>query len=180
MKDTVTPVKITGATMGFGILLNFLLLKYTGLNHGGLALSFSLVGIANMTASLLLLRRKIGSIRGRSLLRTLVFSLLAAAGMGIVIAFLQEPWGRLLAFLNIGGFWLVFSNHRADRRRSLSTLFSVNFFGWRNWRLWQLVLRRKPEKTVRRLGRLYCLTHAVTGGMTAGRLGNPVAAFIGA
>src|SRR5690554_2604506 len=32
---------------------------------------------------------------------------------------------------------------------------------------------------LRRLDRLYCLTHTVVGGMTAGRLSNPVAAFLG-
>ncbi|NLZ43705.1 MAG: murein biosynthesis integral membrane protein MurJ, partial [Clostridia bacterium] len=145
LKDTVTPVKITGGTMGLGILLNFLLLKYTGLNHGGLALSFSLVGIANMTASLVLLRRKIGSIRGRSLLRTLVFSLLAAAGMGIVIGFLQEPWGRLLASFNIGGFGLIFLQTTGMIGAGilvylvLSKLLRMEELEI----LWQLVLRRK-------------------------------------
>jgi putative peptidoglycan lipid II flippase len=145
LKDTVTPVKITGATMGLGIALNFLFLKYTGLKHGGLALSFSLMGIVNMVASLLLLRRKIGSIRGRSLLHTLVFSLLAAAGMGIVISFLQKPWGNLLAFLNVSGFWLVFLQTTGIIGAGilvyliLSKIFRMEELEI----LWKLMLRRK-------------------------------------
>ncbi|NLW09583.1 MAG: murein biosynthesis integral membrane protein MurJ [Firmicutes bacterium] len=145
LKDTVTPVKITGATMALGILLNFFFLKYTGLKHGGLALSFSLMGMVNMVASLLLLRKKIGSIRGRSLLRTLVFSVLSAAGMGIVISFLQKPWGNLLALLNIGGFWLVFLQTMGMIGAgvlvylALSKLFRMEELEI----LWQLVLRRK-------------------------------------
>lgn len=107
LKDTVTPVKITGSTVVLGIILNFIFLRYTGLKHGGLALSFSLMGIVNMFASILLLRRKIGSIRGRSLLHTLVFSLLSAAGMGVVIGLLQKPWGNFLALFNLSGFWLI-------------------------------------------------------------------------
>jgi hypothetical protein len=70
---------------------------------------------------------------------------LSAAGMGIVISFLQKPWGNLLALLNIGGFWLVFLQTMGMIGAgvlvylALSKLFRMEELEI----LWQLVLRRK-------------------------------------
>src|SRR5690554_1570879 len=103
LKDTVTPVKITVATVGLSILLNLFFLRYTNLHHGGLALSFSLMGLANMLLSAFYLRRKIGGIKGGAILKTFVLSLTAAVGMGIVIFYAIKPWNALLAFFGLQG-----------------------------------------------------------------------------
>lgn len=108
LKDTVTPVIITAATVVLSILLNLLFLKYTGLKHGGLALSFSIMGLVNMLLSIFMLRRKVRGIRGGMILRTFVFSSLAATGMGLVIALLKSPWTRLLLRSGLVGTWFVF------------------------------------------------------------------------
>ncbi len=66
LKDTKTPVLIGVTTVFLNLILNLVLVKFLG--HGGLALAYSIVGIVNMTALLLILRVKIGSIDGRRIL----------------------------------------------------------------------------------------------------------------
>jgi len=107
LKDTVTPVKITVFTVALSILLNLFFLKYTGLKHGGLALSFSLMGIVNMLLSIFMLRRKVGGIRGWMILRTFIFSCFAAAGMGLAIGLLKSPWNSVLRLAGLGGAWFI-------------------------------------------------------------------------
>lgn len=103
LKDTVTPVKVTFFTVVLSILMNLFFLKFTSLQHGGLALSFSLMGIANMLLSMFLLRRKIGGINGGLIIRAGLLSLIAAGGMGVVLYYLMAPWSRLLLSLGFHG-----------------------------------------------------------------------------
>ncbi|HBG15751.1 MAG TPA: murein biosynthesis integral membrane protein MurJ [Firmicutes bacterium] len=101
LKDTITPVKVTIVTVILSILLNFFFLKYTNLQHGGLALSFSLMGVANMLLSLFLLRKKIGGIKGDKIIKTCIQSVLAAAGMGLGIWRLLPFWNSFLSGLGL-------------------------------------------------------------------------------
>ncbi|MGE5557197.1 MAG: murein biosynthesis integral membrane protein MurJ [Bacillota bacterium] len=97
LKDTVTPVLITIFTVALSIILNLIFLRYTGLKHGGLALSFSIMGIANMLLLLFFLYRRLGSIKGASMLRAFALSLAAALCMGVVIRFILGPLSSILA-----------------------------------------------------------------------------------
>lgn len=101
LKDTVTPVAITIATVLVSIGLNLLFLRYTSLGHGGFALSFSIMGLLNMALSLVFLRRKIHGIEGKSLFKTLIFSTLAALLMGGAIMILRPVTLAVLARLNL-------------------------------------------------------------------------------
>ncbi|NLW55121.1 MAG: murein biosynthesis integral membrane protein MurJ [Firmicutes bacterium] len=105
LKDTITPVKVTIVTVLLSILLNFLFLNFTNLQHGGLALSFSLMGVANMLLSIFLLRRKVGGIRGGKIIKTCLQSLLAALGMGLIIRVFLPAWNRILLGLGLTRNW---------------------------------------------------------------------------
>jgi len=83
LQDTRTPVLVTAGSVGTSLLLNLAFLRFTALRHGGLALSFSLMGLINMGSLLYFLRRKVGTIDGGSLLRTFALSSLAGAMMGL-------------------------------------------------------------------------------------------------
>jgi putative peptidoglycan lipid II flippase len=85
LQDTRTPVIVTATTVAISLLLNLIFLRFTELHHGGLALSFSIMGLLNMAALLYLLRNKVGGIGGRAILRTAGLSGLAGGAMGVLI-----------------------------------------------------------------------------------------------
>lgn len=95
LQDTKTPVRVTAATVAISLLLNLVFLRFTDLRHGGLALSFSIMGLLNMAALLFLLRRKIGRIGGRSILRTSGLASLASLVMGLAIFLMDRILPRL-------------------------------------------------------------------------------------
>jgi len=84
LQDTKTPVLVTASTVAISLLLNLAFLHFTNLRHGGLALSFSIMGLLNMAALLYLLRRKVGPLGGRSILKTFVLSTAASLAMGLI------------------------------------------------------------------------------------------------
>ncbi|MGE5551413.1 MAG: murein biosynthesis integral membrane protein MurJ [Bacteroidota bacterium] len=85
LQDTRTPVVVTAGTVAISLLLNLIFLRFTQLGHGGLALSFSIMGILNMASLLYFLRKKVGRVGGRSILRTAGLSTLASLAMGALI-----------------------------------------------------------------------------------------------
>src|SRR5690606_14970281 len=97
LKDTITPVKVSISTVLLSIVLHFLFLKYTPLQHGGLALSFSLMGVANMLLSFYLLRKKVGGLRSGKLLKTGIQASIAALGMSVAIRLFLPVWNQFLA-----------------------------------------------------------------------------------
>ena len=102
LKDTVTPVLISVTTVIISVILNLVFLWFTDLEHGGFALSFSIMGILNMILSIYFLRRKVGGIEGRSLLRTMGASTLAAFLMGLAIVAIRpiaDRWALLIGEL---------------------------------------------------------------------------------
>lgn len=101
LKDTITPVKVSISTVLLSIILNFLFLKYTPLQHGGLALSFSLMGVANMLLSFYLLRKKVGGLRSGKLLKTGIQASIAALGMSVAIRLFLPVWNQFLAGLGL-------------------------------------------------------------------------------
>jgi putative peptidoglycan lipid II flippase len=90
LQNTWTPVTIGASAMALNIVLNFILIGPLG--TGGLALAYSLAGIANLIVLLVLLRKNIGPMGGRamgvSFLKTLAISLtmgLSAYGVSWVL-----------------------------------------------------------------------------------------------
>ncbi|MDI6755545.1 MAG: murein biosynthesis integral membrane protein MurJ [Thermodesulfobacteriota bacterium] len=81
LKDTKTPVKVAFlallANAGFGAVLMF------PLKHGGLALATSLAAGLNFTLLVILLRKKLGRMGGRKILRSFLQSLGASLAMGV-------------------------------------------------------------------------------------------------
>jgi putative peptidoglycan lipid II flippase len=99
LKDTRTPVTVSVIAVTSSIVMNWLFLKFTNLGVGGFALSFSLMGLINMLLLLVILKRKVGDIRGRSLatsfVKTLTASLVMGAAIVVVNGFLAPVFNRL-------------------------------------------------------------------------------------
>ncbi len=97
-QDTRTPVKISVLGLLLNIFLNFALIK--PLAHRGLALATSLSATFMFLVLLEILRRKIGGIEGKVLLKNLGKIILASLGMGMIIFFLRpfanQWWGYLI------------------------------------------------------------------------------------
>jgi putative peptidoglycan lipid II flippase len=85
LQDTRTPVLVSITAVSTSIALNWFFLHHTHLGVGGFALSFSIMGLVNMSLLLLILRRKIGGIGGRSILISFVKSAIASLTMGAAI-----------------------------------------------------------------------------------------------
>jgi len=83
LKDTLSPVKIAGASLILNIILNVALMF--PLKIGGLALSASISGIFNFLALFFILRKKIGSLDGYKILNSFLKVLAASLAMAIII-----------------------------------------------------------------------------------------------
>ena len=82
LQDTRTPVKIAALALAANIILSILLMG--SLQHGGLALATSLAAMLNIGLLTRRLRKKIGRMDGRRILRSLVRIIPASAVMGII------------------------------------------------------------------------------------------------
>lgn len=95
LKDTRTPVLVGISTVFLNLILSLVLVKALG--HRGLALAYSVVGIVNMAALLLILQVKMGSIDGRRIFVSGAGALGAAVVMGffscLLVNRLQEIIG---------------------------------------------------------------------------------------
>jgi putative peptidoglycan lipid II flippase len=85
LQDTRTPVVVSFIAVSSSIVFNWLFLKFTPLGVGGFALSFSIMGLVNMLLLMMVLRRKIGGMRGRNILNSFLKSTLASVVMGLGI-----------------------------------------------------------------------------------------------
>ncbi len=83
LKDTLTPVKIAGASLLLNLVLNAVLIF--PLKIGGLALAASISGIFNFLALFFILRKKIGFLDGRRIFNSFLKVLAAGLAMAIVI-----------------------------------------------------------------------------------------------
>lgn len=88
LKDTVSPVLAAVLSIGINIALSLWLVG--NMRHLGLALAYSLAGIANLLLLLLGLRLKLGFLGGRSLAISLAKSLAAAGSMYLGVRLLQN------------------------------------------------------------------------------------------
>lgn len=85
LHDTITPVFVSVGMIAANVGLSLLLIYYSPLNYGGVALSSSLTITASTVLLFELLRRRMGGIGGRDILRTIGKIALAAGLMGGVM-----------------------------------------------------------------------------------------------
>lgn len=93
LQDTATPMWTGIAAVGVNVALNLILVRY--LAHGGLALGSSLAAFVGCLLLVFLLRRRLGFIGGRELLRQLAKVVVASGAGGAAVYWLN---GRLSVF----------------------------------------------------------------------------------
>ena len=87
--DARTPALISGVSVVLNVALNLLLVRLLG--YQGLALGTAIAAIVNAATLLHVLRRRLGGLDGRRLMRTLIKVTVAAVCMGIAAA-AAERW----------------------------------------------------------------------------------------
>ncbi|UCH07875.1 MAG: murein biosynthesis integral membrane protein MurJ [Deltaproteobacteria bacterium] len=87
LQDTKTPVKVAVVAMLLNIVFSILLMN-TPLEHGGLALALSLASSLQLLMLVFLLRKRLGSLEGRSVLISMARSFLASLVMAALISVL--------------------------------------------------------------------------------------------
>ncbi|MDO4542173.1 MAG: lipid II flippase MurJ, partial [Bacillota bacterium] len=88
-QNTKTPVLMAIIGIVVNIIFSFILVG--SLQHGGLALAYSIGGIVNLALLMYFLRRRLKRIDGKNILRSTIMTLIASAVMGVVAYFLA--WG---------------------------------------------------------------------------------------
>jgi putative peptidoglycan lipid II flippase len=83
LKDTRTPVKIAALTFVFNLLFSILLM--TPMQHNGLALATTLASMFNFFMLIILLRKKVGPLGFKSLLTSIIKTLIASGIMTMVL-----------------------------------------------------------------------------------------------
>lgn len=83
-QDTRTPVKLGLVAVGLNIVLNLILVRY--LAHGGLALASSAAATVNCLLLVYYLRRRLGHLDGRRILRSAAKFAAASLAMGVAVA----------------------------------------------------------------------------------------------
>jgi len=82
LKDTSTPVKVASLSVVVNIILNLILMR--PLKIGGIALATSISATLNFILLYFMLKKKIGDIYGRSIIKTFLKSLVASMLMGFI------------------------------------------------------------------------------------------------
>ncbi len=90
LQDTKTPAKIGIYSMILNIVLNLILMG--PLQHGGLALATSLSALFNVVVLTYCLRKRLGLLGGRKILRSALKMSAAATAMGTIIYFCKTFW----------------------------------------------------------------------------------------
>lgn len=106
LQDTRTLLRVSAFAVLMNTGISLLLLRVTDLQHGALALAWSITTFLNMLHYLAALRRHIGTFDGRRIARTVVLATAGAAVMGVAahaVAHglagyldLTAGWGRLV------------------------------------------------------------------------------------
>ena len=82
LKDTMTPVKVSGTTLLLNVALSLLFVEYYGLGVWSIALSYSITTILTFIVLLILFYRKVGGIDLEEIIKPFVKISYAAAFMG--------------------------------------------------------------------------------------------------
>lgn len=88
LKDTQTPVKIAGVTFVMNLILSILLMG--PMKHNGLALATTLASIANFFLLLFSLRKKMGHLGFKTILKSLLKTFIASVLMTITLYYLTN------------------------------------------------------------------------------------------
>ncbi len=80
-QDTWTPMKVAALSLLVNLLLSLFLMRY--LQHAGLALANSLSSMLNVSILIWILRRRVGPLQGRMILRSVIKIFSASLVMGI-------------------------------------------------------------------------------------------------
>ncbi|MFH0777052.1 MAG: murein biosynthesis integral membrane protein MurJ [Candidatus Eisenbacteria bacterium] len=94
LKDTKTPVRTAAIAMLSNIVLNIILMQFLGL--GGLALATALSATLNVALLMRSLRRRLGTIKGREILSSVLRIVAAAGFMAVVCATSARLLGETL------------------------------------------------------------------------------------
>jgi putative peptidoglycan lipid II flippase len=84
LQDTKTPVKIAIIALLTNIVLSAVFITWTKLEHGGLALANSLAAALNIGLLTVQLRKKIGRMDGKRIMRSLLKIIPASIAMGMI------------------------------------------------------------------------------------------------
>jgi putative peptidoglycan lipid II flippase len=108
LQDTLTPVRVGAAAVAINIALGLSLPRVFELRgwpaHAGLALASSLAALAQVTALLCLLRRRLGGLEARATVPSLARTALAALGMALLLLAWQAALpGRSSLLVGAGG-----------------------------------------------------------------------------
>jgi len=95
LQDTKTPVKVAVIAMAVNIIFSVILMR-TRLEHGGLALALSLASTLQLLILILLLRKRIGGVEGRAVLKSMAKCFASALIMGIGVYWLSSKLFALL------------------------------------------------------------------------------------
>jgi putative peptidoglycan lipid II flippase len=101
-KNVKTPLKVAGISIAANVFFDWLLIRY--LDAGGIALSTSLVAVFNVIVLTIIMRKKMGSLGGKRIVKSYGKIILAASVMGIIIYFL---WRFLEQFAYNSLFYFI-------------------------------------------------------------------------
>ncbi|MGB9641535.1 MAG: murein biosynthesis integral membrane protein MurJ, partial [Anaerolineales bacterium] len=111
MHDTRTPVIVgtlaMGLNVGFSYLFSGWFLRLGWMPHGGLALANSVATALEMLGLFYLMRRQLGGLEEKAILKATFQALLASVGMGAILLWWLQAMGSLHVFwLSLGGIGL--------------------------------------------------------------------------
>lgn len=98
-KNVNIPLKVALISIGVNFILDWLLIKF--MDVGGLALSTSLVALCNVAILMVVLRKKVGSLGGKRIVKSFTKIVSASAVMAILLYFLWK-YLKAFAYQNLG------------------------------------------------------------------------------
>ncbi|MFS8572694.1 MAG: murein biosynthesis integral membrane protein MurJ [Clostridia bacterium] len=107
MQETRTLVRVSATALVLNTLLSLFFIRFTPLGHGGLALASSITVIVNLFSYLLILRKKIGTIDGTRIARSLLVAALASLVMGAAVHWTAGATAAWFQTLPAGDLWHV-------------------------------------------------------------------------
>lgn len=107
MQDTRTPVKIASIAMVTNIVLNLILMRF--LEVGGLALATAIASFLNLSILIFYLRKRIGRLGGKKVLRSLWKIILASSIMAIACIYSSRLLARIDKLMQVAGTIVICS-----------------------------------------------------------------------
>ncbi|GFR36236.1 murein biosynthesis integral membrane protein MurJ [Thermobrachium celere] len=108
LHDTKTPVKVGAFMVLFNITLNLIFVRFSSLAIGGIALTSSLTAILQTLILYKILGKKVGGLRTKEVLISLIKSIISAGIMGIAVYVVSIGFNKiygnetkLLQFINV-------------------------------------------------------------------------------